>query len=327
MLYLSKDDLQNLLTMEQAIECMKEAYITFSKREADIPPRTHIEIPEGKGFALFMPGYVPSVKSFGVKVVSLFPNNTAKDLPATIGVIILFDPQSGFPEVLLDGTFLTSLRTGAGTGIATAKLAREDSKTLGLIGTGSQAYHQLEGVVAVRPIKTILIYNRTAEKGKRFVKEVRKTLKRKDLEIRFVESAEEAAQADIIITSTSANTPVLKGEWIREGTHINAIGAFSPQMQEIDEEVVRKSDLITVDSKEGTKKVGDLAIPLRKNVIKEDDIVEIGEILCNEDRGRKTDSDITLFKSVGIAVQDIYLGKLAYELSEKNGIGRKISLF
>lgn len=280
-----------------------------------------------ENFALFMPGYVSELAGLGLKMVTVIPGNVQRKLPATQGVILLCDVETGVPSALMDGTFITALRTGSGTGVATKYLARENSTTLAIIGTGGMAEHQLEAVCAVRDIQTVYVYNRTVEKAEQFIQDMQQKKFASNLTFVLKETPEQAVRpSDIVVTTTSSPTPVVRYEWLKEGAHVNAIGAFNDQLQEVDEEILVQSAINALDSVEGASVAGDIAIPLRKGMISKEDLVEIGHIVNGDVNGRQTAEQITFFKSVGLANQDIAVAVELIKKAKSLGIGTTVEL-
>lgn len=324
---LTVTDVRELLTMEEAIEANRRAYIALARREVDVPLRHHIRTQKGVG--LVMPGYVPNEASFGLKFVSVMPENRSRGLPVTVGVVMLLDPETGAPLAFMDGTYLTALRTGAGTGVATDLLAVPTAKTMTLIGTGGQADAQLRAVLSVRPVERVFVYNRTRARAEEFCRRHAGAVNRngRPVALSVVDDLERAVrESQIVVTATNASTPVLLGEWLAPGTHVNAIGSHDREGREVDEEVVIRSRVIAVDFRPGAMMAGDLAVPLDRGRIKESDLVEIGTIAAGDVPGRINQDDITFFKSVGHAVQDLVVAKLVYERARQRGMGKYISL-
>lgn len=328
MLVLKEADVRRAMSMAEALEATRIAYMAISTGGAHVPLRHHIPA-EGGGVGLVMSGFVPESRSYGVKFVSVMPENRDKGLPVTLGSLLLFNPETGEPLALIDATFLTALRTGAGVGVATDLLARQDAKHVGIIGTGGQASAHVEAVWSVRDIEVVYAHNRTYEKAEQFCVDMQERAKQQGRSIRFeVMDTPRAAvmEADVIVATTNASSPVVMGSWLRPGVHVNAAGSHEPSMQEIDEEVVTKASVIAVDSRSGATVPGDLAIPLKRRLVASDKIVEVGEILSGASPLERLDSDITLFKSVGHASQDLVAGRLIYEKARSLSLGTEIQL-
>jgi ornithine cyclodeaminase/alanine dehydrogenase-like protein (mu-crystallin family) len=277
-------------------------------------------VPERNGDMLVMSGYLPGGPSLGLKVISVFPDNHRLGLESTLGVVVLLNPATGQPEVIMDGTFLTSIRTGAGSGVATDLLAREDADSVAILGTGGMAWHQLEAVCAVRPIRRVLIWNRTRARAEDFADKV--SARRKGLAIEVTDGPEKAVRAAAIVcSSTSSPEPVVRGAWLKPGTHVNLTGAHRPDWREADADVVCAASVRSVDSVSAALTPGDLAMPLRQGLISSESIVPIGAIAAGTREGRKSPDDITLFKSVGLAAQDLAVAKLVRERALGAGLG------
>lgn len=328
MLILTEADVRRALTMRLAIEATEKAYLELSSGRTHVPLRHHVPA-EDDGVALVMPGYVPAVRGYGVKFVSVMPGNSKRDLPVTLGTLLLFDSLTGVPLALVDATHLTAVRTGAGVGVASNLLARPDAKRVGIIGTGGQAYSHLEAVWSVRDVDTVYANNRTLSKAESFCASMRERARElgKTITFHVVDTPKEAVlEADIVVATTNSSSPVVEGSWLRPGTHVNAAGSHDPKMQEIDEEVVTSAALVAVDSRRGASVPGDLAIPLTKGSLSLQDVVEIGEILNGTAHVHRTDSDVTLFKSVGHASQDLVLGQLLYEKARSLSLGSEVEI-
>jgi alanine dehydrogenase len=323
--FLSAEDIRLALPMKDAVEAMKEAFRELSAGRVKMPTRAHIDIPEHAGTALFMPSYAECFGKICVKVVNVFTSNPSKDFPAIQGVVCLLDGETGSPLAILNGTFLTALRTGAASGAATDLLARAEAETVAIIGAGVQACMQLEAMCAVRSIKKVWVYDISEEAAKQFAEKMSGAL---DVEIKVAESSSDALKcADIICTATVSSTPVFADADIAEGVHINAIGSYKPEVQEIPEETVIRSVLVVDHRESAMEEAGDLLIPIKKGSIQETHIhAELGEIVAGEVVGRTSDNDVTLFKSVGVAVQDLAAATRVFEQAEKRDLGKMVGL-
>lgn len=325
---LRKEDIEKIFSMNDAIKASKDALEIYSKCESDIPLRTILDIENQDGESIYMPGYASGAKALGIKIVSVFPNNNKKGLNTIPATMILVDEETGEVSSLIDGTYLTQIRTGAVSGAATDLLSRKDSKIFTLIGTGGQAPSQIEAVLNVRDIELIKIYNRKLEKAKQFAKEMSDRFSDiYNVKIIGVDSTEEAIRdADIITTVTTAKNPVFDGKFIKSGAHINAVGSFKPDMQEIDEYTLVNANKIYVDTRDGVlNESGDFLIPMANGSFKTENITgELGELILKKVIGRENDSEITLFKTVGSGILDIVTARRIYENSIKNNIGQII---
>lgn len=329
MLILTAEDIKRVFTMRDAIEADKEAFRLYSTNKAEVPLRTNMNIPKYKGTSLFMPGYVEELDTAGIKIVSVFPENPKLGKPAVPAQMILLDGKTGEISAIMDGTYLTQLRTGASAGAATDILAKQDSKIGALIGTGGQALCQLEALLSARNLKVVKVYSRNIEKVKAFVEEAKEKLGHYGTEIIGVDSSDEAIEnADVITVVTTATSPVFDGEKVKKGAHINGVGSYMKHMQEIDEYIISKADKIYLDSKEAVlSEAGDFIIPIQKGIITEDIITgELGQVISKTIEGRQSENEITLFKSVGIAVQDVVTAYRIYEKALKNKVGKEIEI-
>jgi len=324
---LNANEVREALPMAAAIEGMKDAYGQLAAGEATVPLRTQVDVPEHQGVTLFMPAYLPERGALAVKVVSVFPENVKQKLPTIHGVVLALDARSGRPLALLEGGTLTAIRTGAASGAATDLLARPEAETVAIIGSGVQARTQLEAVCTVREIKRVRVFSLDQEEARAFAAEMIGRGPIPDM-IMLADSAETAVRdADIVCTATTSTQPVFPGHVLAPGTHVNAIGAFRPDMQEVDVETIRRS-VVVVDSREAVlAEAGDLIIPLEAGEIDESHIhAELGEIVNGSRPGRRNPEEITYFKSVGVAVQDAVAASVALAKAEARDLGTVVSL-
>lgn len=325
MLLLTRKDLERVLSMKDVIEAVEKAFLELYHEKAKVPLRTILEVEKHDGFLLYMPSYLESSEALAVKVVSLYPENPKKGLPSVLASILLNDPKSGKPLAFMEGTYITAMRTGAASGVATKYLAREDAKIVGIIGAGVQARTQLWAVCEVRNVEKAYVYDINKEKSQNFAEEMSKKF---EIKIDVADSPREVVEnSDILIVATTARKPVLKGEWVREGTHINSIGWVGKDARELDSATVKKSKLV-VDSREGVlSESGDIIIPIKEGIIDETHIyAELGELVAGAKKGRENDREVTLFKSVGLAIEDAITAKLAYEKALRSGVGTYVEL-
>jgi len=329
MLLLSRSDIQKLISMKEAIRIVENAFLSYSSGKALIPVRTQIKIPHEDGISTYMPGYIEGSGALGLKIVSVFPKNREKNLATINAFILLIDQQTGVPLAGLEGSYLTALRTGAACGVATNYLAKKESSTLAIIGAGFQAITQLEAVVSVRDIKSVYIYDIIEQQSIKYLEIMKDKFSDISLKWKISYSAEEAIEnADIICISTTSKTPVFSGKKVKLGTHINAVGSFTPQMQEIDIETLLRADKIYVDSMEAAlEEAGDLIVPIQKGIFGKTKINgEIGEIASHKKIGRENNKEITIFKTVGLSIQDIATGFFIYQRAKKLGLGEEFFL-
>lgn len=306
---------------------MKEGFSQLSAGRALVPLRSRIDVDDRDGVSLFMPAMLPDTGELALKVVSVVPKNVRRKLPTIHALVLALDPETGRPIALIEGAVLTAIRTGAGSGAATDLLARPDAKRVAIFGAGVQARTQLEAVCAVRGIESASIFSRDPNQSQEFADELAAQPWAPAM-IEVSDTASDAlVKADVICTATTSSTPVFDGSDLKPGTHINAIGSFLPSMQEIDSTTVERS-LVVVDSRDAAlAEAGDLIIPIQEGHISEDHVqAELGEIVNGVHPGRTDDSQITLYKSVGVAVQDAAAAGLALRNAKELGIGSVIEL-
>lgn len=306
MLFLSREDIISALPMSEAIEAVRAAFIELSSGTAEVPVRTALEIQKHDGVTLVMPGYLGGMDALAIKVVSVHKSNQALGLPVIHGLVIVIDPRTGEPLAMLEGSSLTAIRTGAASGLATDLLANPDASIVAIIGAGAQARAQLTAVCSVRQIRIARIFSRSPEKTDVFIDEMRNQ-PGSSIEIIHAASAAEAVRdADIVCAATTSSTPVFDGSDLKPGAHINGIGSFTPQMQEVDFTTLKRASKIVVDSHAAAmEEAGDLLIAIDQGIITRNDIyAEIGEIAAGRKKGRESRDEITFFKSVGNAALD-----------------------
>lgn len=328
MLILSKEDIKKVFSMKDAVDSVKQAFSIYSEGKSVVPLRVNIEVAKHNGQSLFMPGYVPDLDSVGIKIVSVFPKNVEKGIPSVPAQMILLDGTTGEVCCIMDGTYLTQLRTGAASGAATDVLASPDAKVAAIFGAGGQAMCQLEALLAVRKLKLVKVFS-LSDRAKKFVEDAKIELKEYGVEIIAVESADEALKdADIITAVTTSKKPVFPGNLVKKGAHVNGVGSYTREMQELDEYIVAKTDKVFVDSKDAViAEAGDFIQPMEKGLIDHNRINgELGEVILGKVKGRENDSEITLFKTVGIAVQDVVTANKIYKKALENGIGKVVEV-
>lgn len=325
---LKRKNIESVFSMKDAIQASKDALELYSKGDSNIPLRINIDIPKEKGQSLYMPGYVEGADALGVKIVSMYPKNVEKGLDSISSTMVLKDSKTGEICSILDGSYLTQLRTGAVSGAATDLLAREDSNIFALIGTGGQAKSQIEAVLNVREIKEVRVYGRDKEKAEKFAKKMKDELgKEFNFNIFATDTSNEAIEnADIITCVTTSKNPVFDGKYVKKGAHINGVGSYTPEMQEIDPYILVNGDKIYVDTRDGVlNESGDFLIPIKKNKFSEADVTgELGELILGKIPSRENEEEITLFKTVGSGVLDVVTAKRIYDKALEKGIGDTI---
>ena len=328
MLVLNRSQVRELVSMPEAIALMKTAFAELSAGRTVSPLRTVIPLPDRDGDSLFMPAYVPAMDALGLKAVSVFHRNPERGLPVIHAIVALVDPKTGQPLAIMDGTYLTALRTGAVSGAAADLLARPDSRVLVAIGAGAQGVTQIAAVCAVRPIERVI----AVDVSRLALDRLRETLHRDwpGIEERLETTTDAAAavrEGDIICTATTSRTPVFRDEDVRPGTHISAVGAFTPEMQELPAETVVRATVVIDAVEAALAEAGDLIIPLNEGLVTRDHFArELGMVVSGTAPGRISPDEVTLFKSVGNAVQDVVVAKRAVKRARERGVGTEIEL-
>ena len=328
MLVLTRSQVRELVSMADAIELMKTAFAELSAGRTVSPLRTVIPLPDRDGDALFMPAYVPAMDALGLKSVNVFRRNPERGLPVIHAIVSLVDPETGQPWALMDGTYLTALRTGAVSGAAADLLARPESRVLAAIGAGAQGITQIAAVCAVRPIEQVIAVDVNEPALERLRQQLRNDWP--EIEARLETTTDAGAavrEADVICTATTSRTPVFRDEDVRPGTHISAVGAYTPEMQELPAETVARATVVVDAVEAALAEAGDLIIPLNDGLVRREHFSrELGMVASGMAPGRTSDQEVTLFKSVGNAVQDVVVAKRAVERAREMGVGMEVEL-
>ncbi len=317
-LVLREKDVRELLTMETALESVEQAFLRLAEGTAISQNRQRLHLP-GKAYLHYMAAGDGRGGRVGLKIYT-----SAKE--GLRFVVMLFDAESGALEALVEADYLGQMRTGAASGVATRLMARKDARTVGILGTGLQAATQLEAMCGVRRIERIKAWGRNEERRTRFAEKMARRLK---VEVKAVAEAREAvAGADIVVTATTASEPVLEGKWLEPGTHVNAIGANFPQKRELDDEAVLRAGVIAADSRQQSREeAGDLIHALGSGAEGWERVKELAEIVGGKIRGRNSAEEITLFKSNGIAIEDVTTAARVVELAQGRGLGQMLALW
>lgn len=319
-LVINQSEVPELLPMAECIDVMADALKRLSQGDVILPLRPVMWLPEKVGALGMMPGYIGSQSIMGLKVVSVFPGNHGTEYDSHMGAVMLFETQHGAPLALVDASEITAIRTAAVSGVATRELAHSDASDLCILGAGVQARSHLEAMLAVRDVKRVRVWSRNADHAKQFAVD---ESKRHGIQIEPMESVEQAVKdASLICTTTAAPQPILHGEWITPGAHINAVGSSVAFTRELDTDAVVRSRLF-VDRRESTiNEAGDYLFPKQEGAITEEHILgEIGDLLLGKVKGRQSSDEITLFKSLGLAVEDVAAAYYVYNqaVSKKKG--------
>lgn len=336
-LVLSGDEVVKALPMAEAIAGMKSAFAQLSTGKAVVPLRGRVDVGGQervggqagghRGTTLVMPAYLEGSSALAVKVVSVFPQNVKQGEPSIYAMVLVLDAATGRPLALMEGGALTAIRTGAGAGAATDLLARPEAASVAILGSGVQARTQLEAVCTVRSIHKVWVYSPSRDHADVFAREMAgKGPIPADVEVVGDPNAA-VRDADVVCAATTSATPVFNGSLLKPGAHVNGVGSFTPAMQEVDVETIRRS-LVVVDSRAAVlAEAGDLIIPLQRGEIEEAHIyAELGEIAAGLKAGRTNSEQLTFFKSVGVAVQDAIAGQIALENAIANNLGVSVAL-
>jgi ornithine cyclodeaminase len=324
---LDRHDVTRLLPMRECIDVMADVLETVAKGDAILPLRPMMRLPSSPNIFALMPAYLGEPKSVGVKVLTVFPVNHGTSIDAHQGAVLLFEADHGRLLAILDATTVTAIRTAAVSAVATQLLAREDAADLAILGAGTQGHMHLEAMTAVRPIRRLRVWSRTAAHASALAQIARERL---DLEAEECATPADAVRgATIVCTTTASATPVLEGDWLAAGAHVNAVGACVPTARELTTDVVRRSRLYVDRRESALAEPGDILTPLAEGAIQKDHIVaEIGELLLpgGERLRRHTPDEVTLFKSLGLAVEDLAAAHHLYLKARSSGIGTWLAL-
>jgi ornithine cyclodeaminase/alanine dehydrogenase len=324
-LILTKSDLEKVLSMKDVIEVMEKAFSELAMGTATLPQRATITLSKEAGWMGVMPAYLEKMGSLSTKIVTVFERNLEKKLPTIMATVVLNSAETGALLAIMEGTFITAMRTGAVCGVATKYLARKDSRIAGIFGAGVQARTQLMAVCAVRNIEKAYVHDMFKDRAGVFATEMSRNL---NIPVETREPEDIVRESDIIVTATTAKTPVFDGNSVKPGTHLNLIGSFKPEVREVDEVVIKRSKIVVDQKSAALEEAGDIIIPLKAGIITEEHIhAELGELVTGVKPGRTSDSEITLFKSVGLGIQDCATAWLAYAKAKEKGIYKEIDMF
>jgi alanine dehydrogenase len=309
-----------LLPMSECIELMERTFLSLAEGQAVLPLRSSMLLPGTENRMLLMPSALGSLGALGAKIITVFPANHGGPYDAHQGVVLLFDDTNGALRAIVDATAVTALRTAAVSAVATRALARPDAAQLALIGAGTQGTTHLEAMLLVRPIRRARVYDRDLQRAASFA---RRESRRRNLSVEVAASAREAVVgADVVCTLTSSSEPVLRGEWLAAGMHVNAVGAFTPDTRELDSEAVRRARLFADRRESVLREAGELVIPLQEGIVGEEHLRgEVGDVLAGRIPGRQDPEEITLFKALGLAIEDLAAAHHVLERAVSRGGG------
>jgi alanine dehydrogenase len=320
MILLSESDVRALLPMRDLIAAMREALAAFSTGRVQQPLRTVLDIGAAHAFFGVMPAYLPDSRALGTKLVGVFGSNLARGLPSHLATIVLHDSTTGELRAVMDGRYITEARTAAVSAVSADLLSRDDAATLAIIGTGVQARSHLEALAEVRQLSEVRVWSPTSAHREEFARDA---AQRTGAPVIAAMSAEAAvAGADLIALVSSSREPVVRSEWIADGAHLCAVGACRPDQREMDSGLVARARLFVDSRQAALAEAGDIVLPIEEGVIDAGHIVaELGEVAAGRAPGRKTRSDVTVFKSLGMAVEDVAAAHLAFERAKERGLG------
>ena len=325
MLVLSEKEVQSLAEVQELIPALERAHIQYSTGKAVMPVRLVVPLPQIEGRITSMPGYLNEEKALGMKVVTFFPNNLKQNLPQILATVMLFSADTGKMMAAMDGNYITAIRTACVSAMATKALANPESRVLGVLGAGVQARAHIGALTQIRKISQIKVYDIFEASARRLQETLQKEI---GVKIDVVQSAREAVQdADLLVTVTTANEPIVRADWLKPGMHINAVGSHRPDLREIDGATLAAAKIV-VDSREAIMaECGDILLAIQEKAITANSIhAEIGEVLAGKKAGRSRADEITLYKAVGIAVQDVATAHLIYRKALERNVGTNIDV-
>lgn len=325
MIVLNQKEVEKLVPPTDAkkiVLAVEKAFGDYGLKKVQMPPKMYLYFTKENGDLRIMPSYSESLKMAGTKIVNVHPNNPKKGLKTVMASILLNDPKNGMPIALMDGTYITAMRTGAAGAVATKYLAKADAKTLGIVGAGEQAFTQIICINAVKKMKDIFVFDLNPDR----VKTLATRLKKYGIIIKPAESLKQAVQQDVVVTTTPSRKPIIKREWILPGTHINAIGADAEGKEELDPQILKDAKIVIDDWAQASHS-GEINVPVHEGIIKESDVHGgLGDIVAKKLAGRSNNEEITVFDSTGLGVQDLYTAALVYKTALTKKIGKKIDI-
>lgn len=327
-LLLTGKQVKKLLDMKDVLGAVENAYKHKGLDRVQMPSKVYMFYTKYDGDLRTMPSYVEDMDVSAVKIVNVHPQNSKVGLRTVMALLVLVNPHTGAPLAIMDATHITDMRTGAASGIASKFLAKKEPKVLGIIGAGNQARTQMLALITqFGKFDEVRLFDMYPEKAKSLAREFRRHYKDRVGKIKAVADAKAAvADSDIVVTCTSARSPIIHDEWVKPGTHINCIGADAPGKQEVDPKVLKRAYLV-IDDWEQASHSGEINVPLTKGeLVKEDVDAEIGHVVAGLKRGRQDDQEITVFCSTGLAVQDCLTAKIAYDAATEQKVGRSVQI-
>jgi ornithine cyclodeaminase len=334
MLILNRREVVSLLSMPTCIELMEQALASLSRGEVILPLRPVIRIPDSPNAFAVMPTYSANLKASAAKLISVYPGNHGTALDSHQGMVALFDGTNGKPLAIMDAFSITAIRTAAVSGVATRLLARRDANVVAILGAGAQGRSHIDAMLAAHPFERVIVWSRTKAHAAALVTEVEgrygpgPVSRARPTKFVVVEDIDAAVrEADVVCTVTASREPIVRGGWLRPGTHLNAVGSSIPSARELDTEAVRRARVFVDRRESAANEAGDLLIPMKEGAIGPDHIVaELGELVLGKATGRENDQQITLFKSLGLAVEDLACAVYLHERAVRGKLGTSVEL-
>jgi alanine dehydrogenase len=327
MLILSEQDLRSLLKLGDVVGAVEEGFRALGRGDVRAPERLHLDIPESRAVMLEMPAYTRSLwgrSALGTKIVSVFNQNAERELDSVQSVYVLLDGETGVPLAVMDGKYITGIRTAATSALATRYMASPDPKRLGVFGAGVQARFHIEAMLVTGEVESISITSRSQENAHALADYVRSLY---SIECEVVGAERTVTESNLICTCTSAGTPLFDGKWLRSGSHINAVGSFTPATRELDTEAIRRSRVIIDAEWAAGRETGEILIPISEGAITHEHVTgSLAQVVSGEVEGRTSSDEITIFKSSGLAIEDLVAAQLAYDRARAEGIGTEVPL-
>ncbi len=318
-------EIKKYYSMQQAIDAMHRAFSSLSSGDSFVPLRYVFKLPTNEMLMLFKPAFVEKEKRVSLKILTQRESGYMQGIPTIQGVVLVIDSVTGEILSIMDGEYLTALRTGAASGLATRFFARKDAKIMALFGCGSQGRTQLEAVLCERNIKKVLVFDKYREAAEKFIGEMQPKFQ---IEMAYTDDTTLLKEADIICTATNSTAPLFKKKDVKKGVHINAIGSFQPGMQELDPYLIKDAKVYVDQAESCLKESGDFIKPIAQGIFKKNHIVgDIGNFCLNKIVGRESENETTVFKSVGVAIQDFAVATDIYNNSVEKSFGQQINLF
>jgi ornithine cyclodeaminase/alanine dehydrogenase-like protein (mu-crystallin family) len=325
---LSEADCRAVIDMDAAIDVQAEAFGLLAAGRSVQGLRSFATSEEPAGVAIFNPCFLTQGAGYGIKVVSDFYGNGSRGVPRMTALVALFDGETGRPHTVMEAAYLTDLRTGAGTGLAARHLARKDSRTVTIFGAGRVARNQIEALAAVLDLERIRVVTRSRARGEAFIDRMSARGGRIPADIRFADDAAEAVGAsDVVVAATTSHDPVVLGRWLRPGTFVAAAGAYEPTMRELDSDVIGRAARLVIDSRSDClEHAGDFVIPAGEGVVRLDDVSEIAEVVSGSRPGRTDPAQITVYKSIGVPIQDLLTAQHIERAASARGLGTLVDI-